>query len=104
MGSGNPGEPAFLFALYTVCGGVKCQSKKESMWLAKTIIYWLMGLLASVIGTAIIVWVLYNVFIEVQPEYTGPTLIASLGSFGISIPMVGIGIYWFKRGYQHLTR
>ena len=63
-----------------------------------------MAMLAIGIGSAIIVWVLYNVFVETQPQYTGPNFITSLGSFGISIPMVGIGFYWFKRGYKHLTR
>ncbi|MDN3650072.1 hypothetical protein QWZ13_14220 [Reinekea marina] len=74
------------------------------MWLIKGLIYFVMAILAIGIGSAIIVWVLYNVFVETQPQYTGSNFITSFGSFGISIPMVGIGIYWFKCGYKHLTR
>ncbi|PHS62111.1 MAG: hypothetical protein COB09_15465 [Thalassobium sp.] len=63
-----------------------------------------MAFLAIGIGSAIIAWVLYNFFVEVQLQYIGPNFITSLGSFGISIPMVGIGFYWLKRGCKHLTR
>jgi hypothetical protein len=74
------------------------------MWLVKGIIYWLMALLAVGIGLAIITWVLYNVLIDTQPQYTGPGYIIGLLSFGLGVPMVGGGVYWFRRGYQHLTR
>jgi hypothetical protein len=73
------------------------------MWWVKGIIYWLMALLAVGIGLAIITWVLYNILIDTQPQYTGPNYI-SPWSFGIGVPMVGIGVFWFRRGYQHLSR
>jgi hypothetical protein len=73
------------------------------MWFVKGIIYWLMALLAVGIGLAIIAWVLYNVLVDAQPQYTGSGYISSW-SFGISLPMVGIGVFWFRRGHQHLSR
>jgi len=74
------------------------------MWLLKGLTYLFAAFLAIGIGLAIITWVLYNIFIEVQPQYTGPSFITGLGSFGISVPMVVIGFYWFKRSIKHLTR
>ena len=51
----------------------------------------LFGLVSLVIGMAIIVWVLYNVFVERQRQYTGPRFILGLGSFGIGAPLVVYG-------------
>jgi hypothetical protein len=44
-------------------------------------------------GVAIIGWVLYNIFVERQKEYTGPRFILGLGSFGVGVPLVLYG--WF---------
>jgi hypothetical protein len=53
----------------------------------------LFGLLCIVAGGSIIGWVLYNVLIERQKEYTGPGLVFGLGSFGVGTPLVLYG--WF---------
>jgi hypothetical protein len=51
----------------------------------------LFGLVCLVAGAGIIGWVLYNVLIERQAEYTGPSFIVGLGSFGISVPLLFYG-------------
>jgi hypothetical protein len=51
----------------------------------------LFGLVCLVAGASIIGWVLYNVLIERQAEYTGPSFIVGLGSFGISVPLLLYG-------------
>jgi len=53
----------------------------------------LFGLVCFMAGIAIIGWVLYNVFVERQSEYSGPHLIFGLGSFGVGVPLVLYG--WF---------
>ena len=51
------------------------------------------GLLASLIGAAIIVWICYNEFIERLPQYTGTHW---WEPFGIAPAMIGIGVYWLR--------
>jgi hypothetical protein len=51
----------------------------------------LFGLVCLVAGAGIIGWVLYNVIIERQAEYTVPSFIVGLGSFGISVPLLLYG-------------
>lgn len=51
----------------------------------------LFGLVCLVVGVAIIGWVLYNVFIERQKEYSGPSFVIGLGSFGVGVPLVLYG-------------
>jgi hypothetical protein len=51
------------------------------------------GFVCLVAGAAIISWVLYNVFVERQKEYSGPRLIFGLKSFGVGVPLVLYG--WF---------
>ena len=51
------------------------------------------GLVCLITGVAIIGWVLYNVFIQRQKEYTGPRYVIGLGSFGVGLPLVLYG--WF---------
>jgi hypothetical protein len=53
----------------------------------------LFGLVCLMAGIAIIGWVLYNVLVERQKEYSGPHLIFGLGSFGVGVPLVLYG--WF---------
>jgi hypothetical protein len=53
----------------------------------------LFGLLCLVAGVAIIGWVIYNVFVERQKEYSGPRWILGLGSFGVGVPLMLYG--WF---------
>lgn len=52
----------------------------------------LFALLTVAIGLAIIVWVLYNTFIERQPQYSGGFL-----TFGVAPVMLVVGIAWLKR-------
>ena len=51
----------------------------------------LCGLVCLVTGAGIIVWVLYNVFVERQKEYTGPRFVFGLGSFGLGVPLLLYG-------------
>jgi len=51
------------------------------------------GLVCLLAGIALIGWVLYNVFVSRQKEYTGPHLVLGLGSFGVGVPLVLFG--WF---------
>lgn len=53
----------------------------------------LFGLVCIVAGLSIIGWVLYNILVERQKEYTGPSWILGLGSFGVAVPLVVFG--WF---------
>jgi hypothetical protein len=53
----------------------------------------LFGLVCLVVGVAIIGWVLYNVFVERQKEYSGPGFVIGLVSFGVGVPLVFYG--WF---------
>jgi hypothetical protein len=53
----------------------------------------LFGFVCLFAGVAIIGWVLYNVFVERQKEYGGPSFLFGLGSFGIGAPLVLYG--WF---------
>src|SRR5262245_26202276 len=46
----------------------------------------LFGFLCLVAGVAIIGWVLYNVLVERQKEYSGSRFIVGLGSFGVGVP------------------
>ena len=50
-------------------------------------------LVCLIAGIALIGWVLYNVFVSRQKEYTGPHLVLGLGSFGFGVPLVLYG--WF---------
>ena len=53
----------------------------------------LFGFVCLVAGVAMVGWVLYNVFVERQKEYSGPRFIVGLGSFGVGVPLVLYG--WF---------
>jgi hypothetical protein len=53
----------------------------------------LLGLVCLVVGIGIVGWVLYNVFIERQKEYSGPSFIIGFGSFGVGLPLILYG--WF---------
>lgn len=55
----------------------------------------LFGLACASIGAAIIAWVLYNTFVERQPEYTGGFL-----SFGIGPLLVLFGAGWLFTAFR----
>ncbi|MDR3457947.1 MAG: hypothetical protein P4N60_10910 [Verrucomicrobiae bacterium] len=56
----------------------------------------LFGLACLVGGGSIIGWVLYNVFVGRQKEYTGPSFVFGLGSFGVGVPLVLYGWYTLR--------
>jgi predicted permease len=49
----------------------------------------LLGLICLVVGVTIVGWVLYNVFIERQDEYTG--FVVGLGSFSVGVALAIYG-------------
>jgi len=49
------------------------------------------GFVCVAAGFSIIAWVLYNVFVQRQKEYTGPNWIFGFGSFGVAVPLVIYG-------------
>jgi hypothetical protein len=53
----------------------------------------LFGAVCLVAGVAIIGWVLYNLLVERQKEYSGPGFVFGLSSFGVGVPLVLYG--WF---------
>lgn len=59
----------------------------------------LMGLLAATVGAAIITWVLYNLIVERLPQFTGPSLIISLSSFGLGFPLLFLGWRWIRLAF-----
>jgi hypothetical protein len=65
----------------------------------------LFSILAIIIGCSLIVWVIYNEFIALQPEYQRPPW---AGSFMIAFVMIGAGVHWAKqaigqlRGKKHI--
>ena len=58
------------------------------------------GLICLVAGIAIIGWVLYNLFVERQKEYTGPSFITGFGSFGVSVPLILFGWYTLRSSFH----
>lgn len=55
----------------------------------------LLGLLALLMGAALIGWVLYNTFIERLPSYTGRWF-----SFGFGPALVAGGWYWMRAAFR----
>ena len=53
----------------------------------------LFGFVCLLAGVSIICWVIYNVFIHQQNDYSGPHFVLGLGSFGVAVPLVLYG--WF---------
>lgn len=51
----------------------------------------LLGFICLAAGITLIGWVLYNVFVKRQKEYSGPSFILGLGSFGIGPALVLYG-------------
>ena len=58
----------------------------------------ILGFISCVIGALIIVWCLYNVFVRLLPEYTGPPDFISLliGGFGIGSVLFSYGLKWLR--------
>lgn len=55
----------------------------------------LFGLVCAVAGTGIVVWVLYNIFVQRQPEFTGGFL-----SFGIGPALILFGLGWLITAFR----
>jgi hypothetical protein len=51
----------------------------------------LFGMICLLGGFSIMGWVLYNVFIHREKEYTGPRVVTGLSSFGVGVPLVVYG-------------
>ena len=51
------------------------------------------GLVAVTMGSALILWVLYNEFIHRFPQYTGTHW---WEPFGIGPAMIATGVYWLR--------
>lgn len=62
--------------------------------MIKAVAKGIFSVLAILIGSGIIVWVLYNEFIERQPEFKRPTWVAT---FGAGPAMIGVGVYWGRQ-------
>ena len=58
--------------------------------------YILFGFLAILFGAGIIIWVLYNEFIEKQAQYERPPLI---GAFGVGPVLCGVGFLWIRKPF-----
>ena len=61
------------------------------------VFYLTFGFLAVLIGFGIAVWLLYNLLVERQPEFTG---IRTLGQLLLPFVMIGWGVYWVRKGLR----
>ena len=59
------------------------------------------GTLCILLGSFIIVWVLYNYLVERQPEFSGPRFFCG---FGIGVPMVTVGICRLRELRRNIAR
>ncbi|MFQ5532984.1 MAG: hypothetical protein ACE5EP_03930 [Candidatus Methylomirabilales bacterium] len=59
-------------------------------------LHFILGVLAIIFGVTIILWFVYNVFIERLPEFTG---INNFNSFGMAIAMITVGVYWLFEAF-----
>lgn len=67
--------------------------RKAFVWLIACLPVFTFGILGSVIGAGIILWVLYNVFVERQPEFIVPALV---GGFGMGPAILIFGLYFLE--------
>jgi hypothetical protein len=51
------------------------------------------GVVALLMGSAILLWIGYNLFIETQPEARGRNPILPIG---VSVAMITVGIMWIR--------
>ena len=59
----------------------------------------LFGMISIIIGVSLVIWVLYNTFIETQPEYTGGIL-----TFGVAPGLILFGVYWLRVAFTREER
>lgn len=67
------------------------------MKLMCKVFYFTFGVLALLLGTSILLWVLYNECVERQPEFKRPPLV---GTFGIAPTLCYIGYLWLKKPFK----
>ncbi len=60
----------------------------------------LFGLVCLVVGIGIVGWVLYNLFVERQKDYSGPSFITGIASFGVGIPLILFGLATLKSSFR----
>lgn len=61
----------------------------------------ILGLLAVTFGVTIILWFVYNVFVERLPEFTG---IDNFKSFGMAMALIAVGAYWLCEAFRKQTQ
>lgn len=61
----------------------------------------LLSILALLIGSSITVWVLYNEFVQRQPEFQRP---AGAGFFGVGPIMVAFGVIWGRQALAYFWK
>ncbi len=62
--------------------------------------YVLFGTLAALIGLGIVAWMIYNVFVERQPEFEKPT---SVLDYFLPVVMISVGISMIMKGVRSST-
>ena len=67
--------------------------------MIKAVTKGIFSVLAILIGSSIIVWVLYNEFIERRPQFVRPPWAAT---FGVGPAMIGVGVYWGRQTLKFL--
>jgi ABC-type uncharacterized transport system permease subunit len=63
----------------------------------KKLFYLSFGFPSVIIGFGIGLWLMYNLFIERQEEFTG---IANVRQLLIPVVFIGCGIYWIRKGFN----
>jgi len=73
------------------------EKSKYQKFISKVLLFPMVifGLIALSIGLSVVVWVLYNTFIERQPQYTGGFL-----TFGIAPALVIFGLILLKSMFK----
>lgn len=90
-----------IFILCWIEFGTELRAIENPGWLLKLlgmlfgIPQLLFGLVALAIGLAITGWVLFNVFIERQPEYSGGYF-----SLGVAPALIVVAWYWIRAAFR----
>ena len=71
--------------------------KAIDIGIIRTLFYLVFGCIALCMGVIIILWVLYNEFIDRRPAFVRPPF---FGFFGIAPTLCIIGIYWLLKPFR----
>lgn len=71
------------------------------MRIVKAVVKLVFGLVALLMGISIVLWVVYNEYIQRLPEYERPPF---LGTFGIAPVMIAAGFYWAADAWKELRK